>query len=330
MATIKDIAEKAGVSLATVSRVLNYDESLSATEATKKKVFEAAEELAYKKGRRKYNAASSIAIVHWYTEKEELEDLYYMSIRLGVEQRCQSKGIKFEKYVYDDFIELEPGHIDGIIAVGKFSYEQAQIIFKFSSQVVFVDSSPDSEQFDAVVANFERAAEKVLQHFLDGGHTRIGYIGGRENYRLESKKIDDPRELTFHSFLMNHGLYDETLVFIGDFTVHDGQRLMGQLIEAHRDKLPSAVFVANDTMAVGCLRALHEYQVPVPDAISLISVNDVSISKYMYPALSTVKVYTEVMGETAVDLLMEQVNEGRNIRKRVDIATTLVLRNSSK
>ncbi|RSL35187.1 LacI family DNA-binding transcriptional regulator [Salibacterium salarium] len=330
MATIKDIAEKAGVSLATVSRVLNYDESLSATEATKKRVFEAAEALAYKKGKRKNTVASSIAIVHWYTEKEELEDLYYMSIRLGVEQRCQSKAIKFVKYVYDDFIQLEPGNVDGIIAVGKFSYEQAASIVEFSPHVVFVDSSPDSEQFDAVVANFERAAEKVLQHFIEGGHQQIGYIGGRERYRLDSQEIDDPRERTFQSFMTKRGYYDKNLVFTGSFTVQAGQRLMEELIEAYRDKLPTAVFVANDTMAVGCLRALHEYGIQVPDEISLISVNDISISKYMYPALSTVKVYTEVMGETAVDLLMEQVNEDRKVSKRVDIATTLVLRNSSK
>ena len=82
MATIKDIAEKAGVSSATVSRVLNYDASLSVADETKKRIFEAAEELSYRKRSSKRYVDQKIAIIHWYTEKEELNDLYYLSIRL--------------------------------------------------------------------------------------------------------------------------------------------------------------------------------------------------------------------------------------------------------
>ncbi|MFD2705698.1 LacI family DNA-binding transcriptional regulator [Salibacterium lacus] len=330
MATIKDIAEKAGVSLATVSRVLNYDESLSVTESTKKKIFEAAEELDYKKGKRKAPASASVAVVHWYTEQEELEDLYYMSIRLGVEERCQTQGIQFVKYVYDDFIRQKPGGTDGIIAVGKFSTEQAEALTGVSPVIVFVDSSPDSEWYDAVTVNFEKAAKKGLQHFLNEGSRRIGYIGGRETYRLASEPIEDARETTFQSFLKERGLYDPALFYVGSFTVGSGRELMESMLEEHRDNLPDAVFSANDTMAVGCLQVLHENGVQVPEEISLISVNDVSISKYMYPPLSTVKVYTEKMGESAVDLIQEQLCGERTVAKKVEIATTLTLRGTSR
>ncbi|SFO97069.1 LacI family DNA-binding transcriptional regulator [Salibacterium halotolerans] len=330
MATIKDIAEKAGVSLATVSRVLNYDESLSVTESTKKKIFEAAEELEYKKGKRRTAASTSVAIVHWYTEKEELEDLYYMSIRLGVENRCQQQGIQFVKYVYDEFTRQHPSGIDGIIAVGKFSAEQVEVLTAVSPVIVFVDSSPDSEQYDAVTVNFEKAAEKVLQHFLNEGSRRIGYIGGRETYRLESEPIEDARETRFQSFLKERSLFDPKLFYTGSFTVGSGRELMGNMLEEHRGRLPEAVFTANDTMAVGCLQVLHENSVQVPEEISLISVNDVSISKYMYPPLSTVKVYTEQMGETAVDLIQEQLRGERAAAKKTEVATTLILRGSSR
>ncbi|MGY4688847.1 LacI family DNA-binding transcriptional regulator [Salibacterium sp. K-3] len=330
MATIKDIAEKAGVSLATVSRVLNYDESLSVTESTKKKIFEAAEELDYKKGKRKAPAPVSVAVVHWYTEQEELEDLYYMSIRLGVEKRCQSRDIQFVKYVYDDFINRDTAGTDGIIAVGKFSRQQAQTLTAISPAVVFVDSSPDSETYDAVTANFEKATEKVLQHFLEKGHERIGYIGGRETYRLENEPLEDTRERTFQSFLKERDLYDPTLCYAGKFTVGSGRELMDRLLADHEKKLPDAVFTANDTIAVGCLQVLHEQGVRVPEEMSLISVNDVSISKYLYPPLSTVKVYTEQMGESAVDLLLEQLRGERTAAKKVEIATSLILRGSSR
>ena len=90
LATIKDIAEQAGVSSSTVSRVLNYDDTLSVGDDTKKRIFEVAEALDYTKYQKKQSKKQGkLAIVQWYTEKEELDDLYYLSIRLGVEKRAE-------------------------------------------------------------------------------------------------------------------------------------------------------------------------------------------------------------------------------------------------
>lgn len=111
--------------------------------------------------------------------------------------------------------------------------------------------------------------------------------------------------------------------------MNDGYQLMKQAIKEHKDQLPSAFFVGNDSMAIGCLRALHEENIPVPERVSIIGVNDISVSKYVYPPLSTVKVYTELMGETAVDLLLEQMTE-RKISKKVIISTLLEIRGSSR
>ncbi len=92
MATIKDIAQLAGVSPATVSRVLNYDPELSVGLATKQKIFEAAERLNYTKHRKNAaNAKQTLRLIQWYDDTEELEDLYYLSIRLGIEKKRQKK-----------------------------------------------------------------------------------------------------------------------------------------------------------------------------------------------------------------------------------------------
>ena len=88
MATIKDIAAKAGVSIATVSRVLNFDEAINVSDSTKKKIFEIAEQLDYvtlRERKSKKQDFLNIGIVHWYSDKEELEDPYYLSIRMGIE-----------------------------------------------------------------------------------------------------------------------------------------------------------------------------------------------------------------------------------------------------
>lgn len=328
-ATIKDIAEKAGVSIATVSRVLNFDETLSVGDETKKRIFEVAEELSYQKRKTKKSLVPKIAIVHWYTEQEELNDLYYMSIRLGIEERAKSHNLQLATYFYDDFDAINQDQLQGIVAVGKFSKQQAEEFKKAARNVVFVDSSPDPEKFDSVIVDFERATERVLDHFIAKGHTQIGYIGGRETYREHSATLDDQREQTFIKYLSGRGMLREDAMFIGSFTVKDGHRMMSQAIAELGDSLPSAFFAGNDSIAIGSLQALHEHGIRVPEQVSIIGVNDISVSKYIFPALSTVKVYTEVMGETAVDLLVERITE-RKIAKQVMIATKLKLRQSSK
>jgi LacI family transcriptional regulator len=329
MATIKDIAERVGVSIATVSRVLNYDSSLSVSDDTKKRIFETAEELSYRKKTERRSPSYQIAIVNWYTEEEELDDLYYMSIRLGVENRCDFHKLQVKKVSLKDLSAVQNGEIHGVIAIGKFSQKEAEEIRQVTENIVFVDCSPDEDLFDSVVSNFEKATINVIDYFLNHGHEKIGYIGGRESYKDYTSDIADPREFTFKSYLLQKQLYNETFIYIGSFSVNDGYKLMKQAIEEHGENLPSAFFVGNDSIAIGALRALHEESITVPERVSIIGVNDISVSKYVFPALSTVKVYTEFMGETAVDLLLERMAD-RKIAKKVIISTSLEIRESSR
>ena len=123
MVTIKDIAHAAGVSSATVSRVLNQDQAMSVSDETRIKIFTIAEQLGYKKSKKtnkRSKPSHRIAIIEWYTEQEELDDLYYYSIRLGAEKRAQELGYEVIRIFNNDSLtQLE--NIDGIIAIGKFS-----------------------------------------------------------------------------------------------------------------------------------------------------------------------------------------------------------------
>ncbi|WP_453993502.1 LacI family DNA-binding transcriptional regulator [Bacillus nitroreducens] len=324
MATIKDIAEKAGVSIATVSRVLNYDSSLSVGDGTKKRIFEIAEALSYKKRSSKKSSSARIGILLWYTEKEELNDLYYMSIRLGIEQRCEQQGIQVVNF-YNSIESMKQEELQGIIAVGKFSTSQVEELSNMAEHLVFVDSNPDEDTYDAVVVDFEKVTRTALKHFIENGHTNIGYLGGREEFKDHSSEIEEIREKTFKTYLSEANLLDESNLYIGSFTVEDGYKLMKQAIQDKGDNLPTAFFAANDLIAIGALRALNEEKIAVPGQVSLIGVNDISVSKYVFPPLSTVKVHTEVMGETAVDTILERMN-GRQIAKKIVITTKLVIR----
>lgn len=327
MATIKDIAKKAGVSPAMVSRVLNYDATLSVADDTKKKIFEAAEELSYKKRSTKRYANKKIAVVHWYTEKEELNDLYYLSIRLGIEERCRMLNMNAEVYFFDNIHQIPADQIEGIIAVGKFTGKQIEQLAAINPCLVFVDFSPDEDKYDAVVIDFEKATEKIIDYFIKTGHEKIGFIGGREILKEQSTPLEDLREKAFRRYMKEVGLFDERFVYIGSFSVEGGYQLTKKAITDLGEDLPTAFFTGSDVLAIGSLRALHEANISIPDRVSLIGLNDMSVSKYVYPSLSTIKVYTEVMGETAVDTLLERL-EGRNIAKKIFVSTKLVIRKS--
>lgn len=329
MATIKDIAEQAGVSIATVSRVLNYDPHLSVSAETKQKIFEAAEKLDYKKKRPvKKVAQETIVLVHWYTEEEELNDLYYRSIRLGIENSGKEHNLYLQKVLYDERETVNKEQVKGIIAVGKYSEKQVEQLSKLTNRVVFVDFSPESEAFDSVVTNFSKVTKKALDYLWGKGIRRIGYLGGQEYFQDKSGLIADKREQTYVDYMKEKEALNQNDILIGTYKASAGYDMMKKFIEKHRENMPEAFFSASDTLAIGALRALNESQIRIPEQVSIIGVNDISVSKYVYPPLTTVKVHTEFMGRTAVELLLEQLKEDR-ISKKVVLPSELIVRETT-
>ncbi|ARP43185.1 LacI family transcriptional regulator [Geobacillus sp. 47C-IIb] len=332
MATLKEIAEKVGVSVATVSRVLNYDTTLSVSDETRKRIFEVAQELNYKTLRERSQQAREsfrLGLIHWYSERQEIDDPYYMAIRLGVEKECFERGIQLVKlFKQNGAYPIERmKELDGIIAVGKFGPKEVSDFARGAKQIVFVDCSPDERQFDSVVIDLRQATITVLDYLLQLGHTKIGYIGGREYVDGETP-IRDERETAFYEYLYVKEMYDSRDVWIGAFTAEDGYRLMKEAIA--KGDLPTAFFIASDSMAIGALRALHEAGIAVPQDVAIVGFNDLPTAAFLHPPLSTVKVYTEFMGETAVELLIERLTTKRTICKKVIVPTELVVRASSE
>lgn len=328
MATIKDIAEKAEVSIATVSRILNFDETISVSEGTKKKIFQIADELNYVTPRKRRNSKQEykkIGIVHWYSDKEELEDPYYLSIRIGVERKCEEEQIHFTRInkgdKYDSFEKF-----DGIIAIGKFGEMDIEKFDSLTSNIVFVDSSPDENKYDSVVIDFRKAVKSALDYLASLGHKDITYIGGEEYINEGKDKIVDYREETYKDYMKSIGKYDSKNMLLGSFNLADGYRLMKEALL--KKKSGRAFFIASDSMALGAYKAVIEAGVNIPKDISIVGFNDISTAKYMTPTLSTVKVYTDFMGETAVELILERLKSGRSICKKVIIPTKLIVRES--
>jgi LacI family transcriptional regulator len=327
MATIKDIADLAQVSITTVSRVLNYDETLNVPPETRKRVFEAAEELNYVLTQKKRQKSKmTIGLYYSYSLEEELLDTYYLSIRVALEKKLKGNGIDIYRISKDE-TKKSLSKVDGIICLGTFKQGDIELVKSFEKPAVFVDSNPDENHFDAVVIDFSSATKNALNYLMDLGHKNIGFIGGVET-DMYGNRFKDLRQDVFETYLKEKQIFNEDFVKIGGYNPKDGYQILKEMLSC--DPKPTALFVANDTIAVGCYKAAYELGVRIPDDLSIVGFNDVSSAQYMVPPLTTVKLYTEIMGETAVDLLLEKISSRRDICKKVTIHTKLIIRGSAK
>ncbi|WP_054025188.1 LacI family DNA-binding transcriptional regulator [Bacillus sp. FJAT-28004] len=328
MATIRDIAIKANVSSVTVSRVLNRDQSFSVSEETRQRIISIADELNYKtpRERKGKNAISTgsdarIGTVIFLTEQQEEGDSHFSSIREGIEKECIAAGItttnvlRLSQYGNPDLVI---NHVDGAIVIGGSIDNIAPIVNQVDN-LVFVDFSPDVDKFDSVIIDFERATKLALDHLIKAGHKEIGIMVGGKSYGK------DERHHYYEGIMKENGTYDHKHVYVGDWSTTEGYNSMKQIIE--KDNLPTAFFFANDSLAIGALRALQEAGIRVPQKMAVVGFDDFPMSAYVTPALTTVKIQSEMMGRMAVKLLLDQMN-GREIPVQVTVPSKLIVRDS--
>lgn len=328
MATIRDIATKAKVSSVTVSRVLNRDQNFSVSEETRQRVLSIAEELNYKtprerKGKNAIAASSDarIGTVIFLTEQQEEGDVYFSSIREGIEKECIAAGITTTKVLRLSQFgnpDLVINNVDGAIVIGGSLDNITPIIHQVES-IVFVDYSPDVEKFDSVIVDFERATKLALDHLIKAGHKEIGFMGGVQSYGK------DERLHYYEGIMKENGIYDPKHIYIGDWYTTEGYNSMQQIIA--KDNLPTAFFFASDSLAIGALRALQEAGISVPQKMAVVGFNDIPMAAFVNPSLTTVKIQSEMMGRMAVKLLLDQIN-GREIPVQVTIPPKLIIRDS--
>lgn len=340
IARIKDIAEQANVSTATVSRILSNDPSLSVSVETRQRVLDIVSELNYVPGRRK--KALTVQEKETYSiglilTNDEAADPYFMSMRLGVEDICEPLGVKIAAVFHAGksvFAKDTMEGLDGLIVLGDVNSEELRSVYA-SGSVVYVDFQPVEENCDSdvVITDFEIATRKMLDVLLEAGHTRIAYIGGKgqvksiHGSRGRALDKEDVRALTYERVMREKGLYAPENMLIGDFGPMSGYTLMKRLIG--RGSLPTAAVIASDPMAIGAMKALNEAAVRVPDDIAIFSFDDIEAAAFLSPALSTVKVHTEEMGRTAVKLLVDRFRNGRTLPLKVTLPSELVIRESA-
>ncbi len=335
MVTLKQIASVVGVSSATVSRVLNFDETLSVTPQTRAAIIETAEALSYATPRNRNRAlgaakaATKVALVHFLRPEQELADPYYVSLRLGIESRCAALKIETVKIYHTDTMP-DPKLLkatSGVIAIGVHEDAEVAWLKQHSRHLVFADYAPPDDEVDVVHSDRKLAMLKLLRALTDLGYQRIGFIGWWDLVHAGQTSKWEERGLAYMTYMQDAGKFDPALCLFDSNTEQSGYTLTKQILS--NPKRPDAIVAGNDNMAVGAYRAIHEMGLKIPDNIAVASFNDISVAQFLNPPLSTVRLPSEVIGESAVDMLAERV-AGRETAKRSIIASKVIWRGSTR
>lgn len=339
MATIREIAREAQVSIGVVSRILNQDASLSVKDDTRDRVLSVIQRLNYKPRqstavKKKIDKVpmKNIVLLLATSQQEELNDPYYIAMREGIENQAMESGLNIAKVIRAShgYMDISPMDLDGLIVVGNIDYHDLKRNFPSLNHIVFVDRAPQNSSFDSVISNLGKATENVLHYLFKLGHREIGFIGGRESFcKINSSdqpvEYEEARIATYKKIMQEKGFFEPNNILIADWTSAGGYEVMKQVIEA--GKLPSAFMVGNDSMSIGVLRALHEANIRVPQDVAIVSFDDIAAAAYLHPPLTTVKLYTEEIGRRAVLVLIERM-QGRTLPLQTIIPSKLIVRES--
>ena len=324
MATIKDIAIKANVSSATVSRILNDDPTLNVPLETRNNVLQAASDLQYHKKKKVSKATFTIGIVQWYSLQQEVDDPYYLSIRQGVEQFCQKNSIHVIRTFKSDIHYLSAlQNVDGLVCIGKFTDKECTMFKQISKNIVFIDMKTDIITDHSITIDFKHAMSDALHYLTVLGHQDICYLGGLEYLDQETIYPDQRKEL-FIDYCTKHNI--KYSIHEEAFTSEAGYTMMSTIIQSK--KLPTAIFAASDPIAIGAMRAMQENNIRIPEDISIIGFDDINAANFTNPPLTTVFTPSEEMGEYGAKIVYHFKESSTPMK--IILPCTLIERESCK
>lgn len=339
MVTLKELSERTGYSTATISRVLNGDESFSVPEEVKRRILEEADKTNYHETRSRRGRIPKsllrIGVAEMLTPAQQLNDPYYLYLGNHVKQGCMDK-----KYACIPLESRGEGYVlprgerlDGIVAIGLFSLAQIDSLSKLSNNVVFIDSSPFESKFDSVVVGYELGVSLALEYLENLGHTRIGFVGPVWKYNDRRQDALEVRRQLFIKRMETRRGYDPELMI--DCTMDIGATVEAWKRHLEDGKpLPGAVLCANEENAVGTLKYLQQQGYAIPEDISVVSFNDTPRSELVSPSLTSVSINTKEMARTALRMLAERTRISgkepvRALPLKVIVPPSIVVRDST-
>lgn len=328
--TIKDIAERLGVSAATVSRALS-DSGLVA-EPTLSRIREVARELNYRPNVSARNLRTKRAMAVLMVVRD-VGNPFYLEVLKGVEATARAAGYSVlmgntendSDREVEYFDMLRDGHADGMILMTGKLPERKGFLASIAGGAPIVVALEEIENagFPHVVIDNEGAARDAVAHLIGLGHRHIAHISGPVPEIMSVHRREGYRKAMQAAGLAIPDGYEQT----GDYLLRTGQRLCRALFELATP--PTAIFCANDEMAFGAIHELRRLGLDVPGQVSVVGFDDLFLSEAFYPPLTTVSQPRTDIGRAAMNMLLDMMSGGLSPRQPVMMPTTLKIRGTT-
>ncbi|MBK7319518.1 LacI family DNA-binding transcriptional regulator [Candidatus Villigracilis affinis] len=325
--TLRDVARLAGVSHQTVSRVINGSEDV--LPETRAIVEAAIEQLGY----RPNAIARSMARGQTHTLaciSPNLTDYTFASVIEGAEVEARQhdyfmlSSSATDPKAFQALVDELVGHrrVDGLIVINPYSDDRFLHIPE-NFPVVFVGARSHEKEICSVSLDDEKVAYEATRHLISLGHTNIALVTGP----MEEDCSQDRAE-GYRRALQEAGIaYDESKVLEGDWSASSGQRALLSFVES--GNVPTAVFAQNDRMALGVLRAARDVNLKVPSQLAVIGVDDMPLSSYFDPPLTTMQQDMPLIGQEATRMLLEIIQKKTPAVRELKLSAQLVIRQST-
>ncbi len=328
--SIIDVAKKAGVSIATVSRVLNGSDKVRPD--TRDKILSIINEMKY---------APSPAARGLIMRKTEaigllLPDLhgeFFSEVIRGADEAIQNQGYHLiVSSSHNDPKEIEAalrfmrGRVDGLVVMSpQVDSETLLLNLPKGLPAVLLNCHIDNPHFDTIVTDGFGGAREMVTYLLGLGHSRIAVVKGGET-NIESQE----RLRGVQAAFTNFGIpYNTAFEFDGDFTEASGYEAAREILEL--EIRPTAIFTFNDSMAIGAIGAIREAGLRIPADISVCGFDDIPVAKYLSPSLTSVHVPIHDLGVMAISRIFDRLqNKSKAHAAHILVPTTLQIRTSCK
>lgn len=331
MATIKDVARIAGVSTTTVSHVINKTRFVA--EATQERVMAAVTELNYAPSAvarsLKCNTTNTIGML-----VTQSTNPFFAEVVEGVESYCYRQGYTLilcntgglvEKQ--RDYIRMLAGkRVDGLLVMCSDLDDELRIMLDGHPDIpkVVMDWGPETSKADKIIDNSEEGGYLATRYLINNGHTDIACLSGHFEKMACKERISGCKRALAEAGLT---LPDDWLLegnFECDTAVIAADKILAM------DKKPSAVFCFNDIMALGLMSRLQEKGMKIPEDISIIGYDNIDLSAYFSPPLTTIHQPKRRVGKTAVEILLERIKDKDHAKQVFEMFPELVERSTVK
>lgn len=335
--TQKEIAKEAGVSISTVSRVINNKGKNVASQEIQDRIWEIVRRTNYVpndiaqklRSSQETKAEKTFGSIECFFARMPFsdKDQFFSDLARSIETEVLKLNhvLKYSftastlQRSYNQKL-LAESSAKGIMILGRCDNAALILLKKHFKNLCFVGLNSYKKEFDSILCDGSEASKDAVNYLIGLGHTRIGYIG---------ETFNEVRYVGYRTAMIENKLPTESRYVADVILTYEGGYIGAKKLLESAPNI-TAVFCANDISAVGAMRAFQEAGLSIPNDISVIGIDDIEVSKYLIPPLTTIHIPIEEMGNIAAKVLIDRINGGHKIPLRVVLPFHLEVRGSCK